>query len=144
MPYTISTEQMLRQQMQVTAITEHTVVLTVCRPEVCQSVTCCQAILGERKKPTMIARKSQLADSGLVQLGDTFEVTIAYRHCLFAALLLYGLPLMLLLIAAGTVHAMGYGDGFAALCSGLGMLLGFVVARCVTQLWFSVTYLRIV
>jgi len=143
MLYTIPTKQMLRQQMRVSAITKHTLVLTPCQPLGCASITCCQAMFGKSRTNSVTLQKSQLADNRVVQLGDKLEATINYRHYLFIILLLYGLPLMLLLIAAGTAHSMGYGDVAAALAGGLGLLFGFVTARCVTKHGFLVTYLRI-
>ena len=143
MLYTTPYEQMLCKTMRVIAMTNDTLILTATPDSACSSPVCCQVVFGKRKTQTLTIEKSQL-EGRVIQLGDTVSVALSRRHGLFAVLLFYGLPLMLLLVAAGVAHTQGYGDGVTALYSGLGMGLGFIIARCITHCWFSSTYLRIV
>ncbi len=64
-----------------------------------------------------------------VHEGDEVSLSLAPRHLLNAALIVYGLPLGGALLGAAVAYSLGFGDLYAALAGLAGIAAGIVIAR---------------
>jgi len=61
--------------------------------------------------------------------GDNVEIALTPKNLLQAALIVYGLPMIGAIVAAGVAYAMELGDAAAAGAAIVGLLGGLVVSR---------------
>jgi len=65
---------------------------------------------------------------GLVE-GDVVDLTLAPKHILRAAVIVYGLPMLGALAAAATAYAVALGDAGAAVAALVGLACGMLLGR---------------
>jgi len=133
MPYTIVRDQMLRQRLRVVSVNNHGMKLDVLPDTSCAKTVCCSALLIGRKPFTLAFAHLNPHMRKSYQVGEVLELAISARYCFFAAILLYGLPLVLLLVAVGTISLAGYSEVWAACCGLMGLLLGLVLGRYIAN-----------
>ncbi len=68
------------------------------------------------------------ADMVLVE-GDSVEISLASSNLLQAALIVYGLPLLGAILAAGLAYVLALGDGAAAVAAIIGLSAGLLAGR---------------
>jgi sigma-E factor negative regulatory protein RseC len=78
---------------------------------------------GGRKVEAIVAAHLSVAQ------GDTVELSLASENLLRAALLVYGLPLLGAIAAAGLAFLLRLGDAAAAVAAILGLAIGLLVSR---------------
>ena len=61
--------------------------------------------------------------------GDNVEIALSPNNLLKAALMVYGLPMLGAIVAAGFAYVMALGDAAAASAAIVGLLSGLVVSR---------------
>jgi len=100
-------------------------VLKVCfeRPEGCAGCKGCEQGL--------MSKNELLTVFGKADVGDTVRVRIPENKTLRAALMAYGLPLVLLLAGLFIASNAGLSDGLTLLCSVAGLVLGYGISKLI-------------
>lgn len=95
--------------------------------EACEGRGCGSSKLGQLfcSQP----RQFQVRDPLGVAIGDEVVIAVAEGSVLRGIALVYLLPLLLLLLGATTLHYATHSDLLTALGAGVGLLLGFVLAK---------------
>lgn len=88
---------------------------------------CGAGLFGGSKQPRTVA--ALVAEPLKLDTGDTVELKLAPANVLSAAFIVYGLPLLGALIAAGTAYLLQFGDAAAAAAAMLGMMGGLLAGR---------------